>query len=60
MERLGLCTTAEDAEPHVVVEEDGDESTEAIKRFNEHVKADERVECLMLTVCEGMTLIRRR
>jgi caffeoyl-CoA O-methyltransferase len=43
-----------------VLEEDGDESTEAIKRFNEHVVADERVECLMLTVRDGMTLIRRR
>ena len=43
-----------------VVEEDGDESTQAVKRFNEHVAQDERVECLMLTVRDGMTLIRRR
>lgn len=43
-----------------VLEEAGDESTEAIKRFNEHVAADDRVECLMLTVRDGMTLIRRR
>jgi predicted O-methyltransferase YrrM len=43
-----------------VLEEDGDESTQAIKRFNEHVAADDRVECLMLTVRDGMTLIRRR
>jgi caffeoyl-CoA O-methyltransferase len=43
-----------------VVEERGDESTEAIKRFNDHVAADERVECLMLTVRDGMTLIRQR
>jgi caffeoyl-CoA O-methyltransferase len=43
-----------------VVEEDGDESTQAIKRFNDHVAADERVECLMLTVRDGMTLIRKR
>jgi caffeoyl-CoA O-methyltransferase len=43
-----------------VLEDDGDESTEAIKRFNEHVAADDRVECLMLTVRDGMTLIRRR
>jgi caffeoyl-CoA O-methyltransferase len=43
-----------------VVEEDGEASTEAIKRFNDHVAADERVECLMLTVRDGMTLIRRR
>jgi caffeoyl-CoA O-methyltransferase len=43
-----------------VLDSDGDESTEAIKRFNDHVVADERVECLMLTVRDGMTLIRRR
>jgi caffeoyl-CoA O-methyltransferase len=43
-----------------VLEEDGDESTRAIKRFNDHVAADDRVECLMLTVRDGMTLIRRR
>jgi caffeoyl-CoA O-methyltransferase len=43
-----------------VLENEGDESTEAIKRFNEHVAADDRVECLMLTVRDGMTLIRRR
>lgn len=43
-----------------VVEEDAEESTQAIKAFNDHVAADERVECLMLTVRDGMTLIRRR
>ncbi len=43
-----------------VVEDGGDESTRAIKAFNEHVAADERVECLMLTVRDGMTLIRPR
>jgi caffeoyl-CoA O-methyltransferase len=42
-----------------VIEDGGDESTQAIKRFNDHVAADERVECLMLTVRDGMTLIRR-
>ncbi len=43
-----------------VVEQDGDESTRAIKAFNEHVAADARVECLMLTIRDGMTLIRPR
>jgi caffeoyl-CoA O-methyltransferase len=43
-----------------VVEEGGDESTRAIKAFNEHVSSDDRVESLMLTVRDGMTLIRRR
>jgi caffeoyl-CoA O-methyltransferase len=43
-----------------VLEDDGDDSTQAIKRFNDHVAADDRVECLMLTVRDGMTLIRLR
>jgi caffeoyl-CoA O-methyltransferase len=43
-----------------VVEDGGDESTLAIKRFNDHVAADERAECLMLTIRDGVTLIRRR
>jgi caffeoyl-CoA O-methyltransferase len=43
-----------------VLDDEGDEGTEAIKGFNEHVAADDRVECLMLTVRDGMTLIRPR
>jgi caffeoyl-CoA O-methyltransferase len=43
-----------------VVEDDGDESTRAIKEFNEHVRADERVVSVMLTVRDGMTLVRKR
>jgi caffeoyl-CoA O-methyltransferase len=43
-----------------VVEEDGDESTQAIKEFNEHVRNDPRVVSLMLTVRDGMTLVRKR
>jgi caffeoyl-CoA O-methyltransferase len=43
-----------------VLEDDGNESTQAIKAFNDHVAADERVEFLVLTVRDGMTLIRRR
>jgi len=43
-----------------VVEEGGDDSTQAIKAFNEHVSSDDRVESLMLTVRDGMTLIRPR
>jgi predicted O-methyltransferase YrrM len=43
-----------------VLEDDGEPSTQAIKRFNDHVAGDDRVECLMLTVRDGMTLIRRR
>jgi caffeoyl-CoA O-methyltransferase len=43
-----------------VLDDDGDDSTQAIKAFNDHVAADDRVEFLMLTVRDGMTLIRRR
>ena len=43
-----------------VVEEDGDESTRAIKAFNEHVRADPRVVSVMLTVRDGMTLVQKR
>jgi caffeoyl-CoA O-methyltransferase len=43
-----------------VVEEDDDESTRAIKEINEHVAHDERVVCVMLTVRDGMTLVRKR
>jgi caffeoyl-CoA O-methyltransferase len=31
-----------------------------MQRFNEHVWNDERVECVLVTVREGVTLIRRR
>jgi caffeoyl-CoA O-methyltransferase len=43
-----------------VVEADADDSTREIQRFNEHVRNDERVESVMLSVRDGMTLIRRR
>ena len=43
-----------------VLEDDGDDSTQAIKRFNEHVRADDRVTSVMLTVRDGMTLVRKR
>jgi predicted O-methyltransferase YrrM len=33
---------------------------EGIARFNEHVLADERVECVLLPIRDGVTLIRRR
>ena len=44
-----------------VVEDDADdESTRAIKEFNEHVRSDSRVVSVMLTVRDGMTLISKR
>jgi caffeoyl-CoA O-methyltransferase len=42
----------------VLEDDDGDENTRAIKAFNEHVKADPRVTAVMLTVRDGVTLIR--
>ena len=43
-----------------VVEDEGDESTRAIKEFNDHVRNDSRVVSVMLTVRDGMTLIQKR
>jgi caffeoyl-CoA O-methyltransferase len=37
-----------------------DESTRALAAFNDALVADERVVCVMLTVRDGVTLIRRR
>ena len=37
-----------------------DENTRAIRAFNDHVLADARVEVVMLTVRDGLSLIRRR
>jgi len=34
--------------------------TEGIARFNEHVLADDRVECVLVPIRDGLTLIRRR
>ena len=43
------------------VVDDGDDSggTRAIRRFNEHVRGDARVTSVMLSVRDGVTLIRR-
>jgi caffeoyl-CoA O-methyltransferase len=42
-----------------VVEDDGDESTRAIRQLNDRVRDDERVQCVLLTVRDGMLLVRR-
>ena len=44
----------------VIDESDQDESTQAIRAFNDHVREDERVIAAMLSVRDGITLIRRR
>jgi caffeoyl-CoA O-methyltransferase len=40
--------------------DDGSEATRAIRAFNDHVAADGRVVAVMLTIRDGVTLIRRR
>ncbi len=44
----------------VIDESDESEATVAIRAFNDHVRADDRVVCVMLSVRDGVTLIRRR
>jgi caffeoyl-CoA O-methyltransferase len=39
---------------------DPDDSTLALRRFNDRVARDERVSCVMLSIRDGVTLIRRR
>jgi caffeoyl-CoA O-methyltransferase len=43
----------------ILDDEDSSEGTRAIKAFNEHVRSDERVVSVMLTIRDGVTLIRR-
>jgi caffeoyl-CoA O-methyltransferase len=40
--------------------DEADESTAALREFNDHVVADERVECVMLPLRDGVTLVRHR
>jgi len=44
----------------VLDESDDSEGTRGIRAFNEHVRADDRVVSVMLTVRDGVTLIRPR
>jgi caffeoyl-CoA O-methyltransferase len=41
-----------------VLEQNGDDDTCAIRDFNDHVAGDSRVTCVVLTVRDGVTLIR--
>jgi predicted O-methyltransferase YrrM len=43
----------------VLEESDRSETTEGIRAFNEHVRADERVRCVLLSVRDGITMVRR-
>jgi caffeoyl-CoA O-methyltransferase len=40
--------------------DESDESTRALREFNDHVVADQRVECVMLPLRDGVTLVRLR
>jgi caffeoyl-CoA O-methyltransferase len=40
--------------------DDHETNTDAIRRFNDHVASDTRVDAVMLNVADGLTLIRRR
>lgn len=44
----------------VIENSDEDDDTRALVAFNDHLVGDERVVCVMLTVRDGVTLIRRR
>ena len=44
----------------ILDESDQEASTKAIRAFNDHVAADSRVVSVMLTVRDGVTLIRRK
>ena len=44
---------------HLVHETLADD-TVALRVFNDHVVADERVECVMLPISDGLTFIRKR
>ena len=44
----------------VVDLEANDEDTLAIRSFNDFVAADSRVECVMLPIADGLTLLRKR
>ena len=37
-----------------------DANTEAIRRFNDHVLADRRVECVMASISDGLTFARKK
>ena len=46
----------------MVLEDSGadDPDTKALRAFNDHVASDERVEAVLLTIGDGVTMIRRR
>jgi predicted O-methyltransferase YrrM len=45
---------------NVVNRDANDANTEAIRRFNDHVAADRRVDSVMLPISDGLTFARKR
>jgi caffeoyl-CoA O-methyltransferase len=45
---------------HVADPARDDEQTRAIRRFNDHAASDPRVDCVMLPIADGLTLLRKR
>jgi len=43
----------------VIDQGEAGENVAAMRRFNDHVLADRRVECVMVPIRDGVTLIRR-
>jgi caffeoyl-CoA O-methyltransferase len=44
----------------VINASDTSDDTEALRAFNDHVVGDDRVECVMLAISDGLTFIRKR
>lgn len=44
----------------VIDESENGSTTAAIRRFNRHVAGDRRVECMILPIADGLTLIRKK
>ena len=43
-----------------VLLEDGDESSRAMRALNRRIASDERVDCAMIAVADGVTIVRKR
>ena len=56
----GLIAADNTLRSGTVVDDDGSAGTKAIRAFNDRVATDPRVTCVLLTVRDGVTLIRRR
>ena len=45
---------------NVIDASDTSDDTVALRAFNDHVVADDRVDCVMLAVSDGLTFITKR